>query len=219
MTESTMANQTITHEHLAKAITYTQYRELIDMLLAENKTTGTNHSEDMVEYTRLNMHRMLRMEKTIELDDELIQVLLSVQTKMIWVVLTEAWCGDAAQNLPGLVKIADASPLIDLKLMLRDENNDVMDAYLTNGTRSIPKLIALDAATLEEIGTWGPRPEPAQKLVVEMKQQDVPFKEFAEKLHGWYAKDRSLTLQDEFKKLLRKWARLEDPHQQVVERY
>lgn len=220
MTESTMTNQqTITHEHLAKAITYTQYRELIDMLLAENKTTGTNHSEDMVEYTRLNMHRMLRMEKTIELDDELIQVLLSVQTKMIWVVLTEAWCGDAAQNLPGLVKIADASPLIDLKLMLRDENNDVMDAYLTNGTRSIPKLIALDAVTLEEIGTWGPRPEPAQKLVVEMKQQDVPFKEFAEKLHGWYAKDRSLTLQNEFKSLLRKWTRLEDPQQQIVERY
>lgn len=219
MTESTMANQTITHEHLAKAITYIQYRELIDMLLAENKTTGTNHSEDMVEYTRLNMHRMLRMEKTIELDDELIQVLLSVQTKMIWVVLTEAWCGDAAQNLPGLVKIANASPLIDLKLMLRDENNDVMDAYLTNGTRSIPKLIALDAVTLEEIGTWGPRPEPAQKLVVEMKQQGTPFKEFAEKLHGWYAKDRSLTLQNEFKTLLRKWTRLEDPQEQMLERY
>lgn len=219
MTEQIMTKQPITHEHLAKAVSYTQYRELIDTLLAENKTTGINHSEDMVEYTRLNMHRMLRMEKTINLDDELIQVLLSVQTKMIWVILTEAWCGDAAQNLPGLVKIADASPLIDVKLLLRDENPELMDAYLTNGTRSIPKLIALDATTLEEIGTWGPRPDPAQQLVVELKQQQTPFKEFAEKLHGWYAKDRSQTLQNEFKVLLRKWARLEDPQDQTIERY
>ena len=219
MTEQTMANQTITKEHLAKAMTYTQYRELIDRLLAENKTTGTNHEPDLIEYTRLNMHRMLRMEKTVKLDDELVQVLLSVQTKMIWVVITEAWCGDAAQNLPGIIKIADASPLIDVKLLLRDENLDVMDAYLTNGGRSIPKLIALDATTLKEIGTWGPRPVPAQQLVVELKQQDVPFKEFAEKLHGWYAKDRSETLQQEFKGLLRKWARLEDPQEQAIERF
>lgn len=219
MTQQTMTNQIITHEHLAKAITYTQYRELIDKLLAENKTTGTNHEPDLIEYTRLNMHRMLRMEKTVQLDDELVQVLLSVQTKMIWVVITEAWCGDAAQNLPGIVKMADASPLIDLKLILRDENLDVMDAYLTNGGRSIPKLIALDADTLEEIGTWGPRPEQAQQLFLEMKKQELPFKEFAEKLHGWYAKDRSKALQNEFKVLLRKWSRLEDPQEQAVERF
>ena len=214
-----MANSIVTHAHLNKAINYTHYRELIDNLLAENKTTGTNHAPDMIDYTRLNMHRMLRMEKTIVLDDELVQLLLSVQTKMIWVVLTEAWCGDAAQNLPGIVKIADASPLIDVKLLLRDQNLDIMDKYLTNGGRSIPKLIALDADTLEELGTWGPRPEPAQHLVMEMKQQDLPFKELAEKLHGWYAKDRSHTLQNEFKVLLRTWARLEDPQELPLERY
>lgn len=219
MTEQKMTNHPITHEKLTNTITYTQYRELIDKLLAENKTTGTNHSPEMVEYTRLNLHRMSRMEKTVKLDDELVQVLLSVQTKMIWVVLTEAWCGDAAQSLPALVKIADASPLIDLQLLLRDENEEVMDAYLTNGGRSIPKLIALEAETLKQIGTWGPRPEPAQQLFMEMKRQELPFKELAEKLHTWYAKDRSQTLQNEFKHLLRKWAKLEDPKEQAVERY
>lgn len=218
MTQPTMTNSIITNEHVEKAFTYTQYREMIDKRLAENKTTGTNHSPDMVEYTRMNLFRMLRMEKTVELDDELVQVLLSVQTKMIWLLITEAWCGDAAENLPGLVKMSDASPLIELKLLLRDENLDVIDAYLTNGGRSIPKLVALDAETLEEIGTWGPRPEPAQQLYDELKQQQLPFNEFVERIHGWYAQDRSQTLQNEFKVLLRKWAKLEDPKEQAVER-
>lgn len=219
MIQHTMTNSIITKEHVAKAFTYTQYRELIDKLLAENKTTGNNHSPDMIEYTRMNLYRMQRMEKAIELDDELVQVLLSVQTKMIWLVITEAWCGDAAENLPGLVKIADASPLIELKLLLRDENLNVIDAYLTNGGRSIPKLIALDAETLEEIGTWGPRPEPSQQLFQELKQQGLAFKEFSEKLHDWYTADRGQALQNEFKVLLRKWAKLEDPKEQTIERY
>jgi hypothetical protein len=219
MTQQTVTNPIITREHLAKSLTYTQYCELFDKLLAENKTTGTNHSPDIVEYTRMNLYRMLDMEKAVVLDDELVQILLSVQTKMIWLVLTEAWCGDAAQNLPGFVKISDASPLIELKFILRDENPDVMEAYLTNGGRSIPKLIALDADTLEEIGTWGPRPVPAQKLYDELKMQELPFQEFSDKLHSWYDKDCSKTLQNEFKLLLRKWAKLEDPQEQAVERF
>lgn len=215
----TMSNTVITNEHLAKAMTYTQYRELIDTLLAENKTTGTNHSEAMVEYTRMNAQRMRRVEKTTVLDDELVDLMLSVQTKMVWVVLTEAWCGDAAQTVPALMKIADASPLIDVKLLLRDENPEIMDAYLTNGGRSIPKLIALDADTMQELGSWGPRPEPAQRLFTEMKEQEVPYTEFVEKLHGWYGKDRSYALLQEFKKLIPSWAQLQSPEEQPMERF
>jgi len=213
-----MKTTPITPAHLAKAMTYTQYREMIDKLLAENKTSGTNHSEEMVAYTRMNAHRMRRVEKTTVLDDELIQLLLSVQTKMVWVVLTEAWCGDAAQSVPAIVKIADASPLIEVKLLLRDENPDIIDEYLTNGGRSIPKLIALNADTLEELGTWGPRPEPAQQLYLDMKAQNVPFNEFAEKLHGWYGKDHSQTLQNEFKTLLCNWSELISPEGRPIER-
>lgn len=219
MIEETMSKTVITNEHLAKAITYTQYRELIDMLLAENKTTGTNHSEAMVEYTRMNAQRMRRVEKTTVLDNELVDLMLSVQNKMTWVILTEAWCGDAAQTVPAIVKIADASPLIDVKLLLRDENPEVMDAYLTNGGRSIPKLIVLDAETMEELGTWGPRPEPAQQLFNDLKAQEVPYQEFVEKLHGWYGKDRSKTLLQEFKQLIMQWGRLQKPEEQQMERF
>ena len=213
-----MAYTVITEEHLAKAMTYTQYRELIDALLAEDKTSGNDHSPAMVEYTRMNAQRMRRVEKTTVLDDELVKLMLSVQNKMIWVILTEAWCGDAAQSLPALVKIAEASPLIEVKLLLRDENLDVMDAYLTNGGRSIPKLIALDADTLEEIGTWGPRPAPAQQLYQHMRDQQVPYQEFVEQLHGWYARDRSKALMHEFKQLIQEWARLQRPEDQPMER-
>ncbi|MCJ8165771.1 thioredoxin family protein [Pontibacter sp. E15-1] len=217
---TTTPNRTtpITPAHLAKAISYGQYRDMIDRLLAEGKTTGSNHAADMLEYTRMNMHRMRRVEKTTVLKDELVQLLLSVETQMTWVVLTEAWCGDAAQSLPAIVKIADASPLIDVRLLLRDEHPELMDAYLTNGGRAIPKLIALNAATLEVLGTWGPRPEPAQKLFLEAKANNVPYKEFAELLHGWYAKDRSHTLQEEFMCLLSHWSALTAPQDQVVAR-
>ncbi|MHC2993680.1 thioredoxin [Pontibacter sp. HJ8] len=214
-----MSQATIKAEHLAKAMTYTQYRELIDLLLADNKTTGTNHAPDMIEYTRMNAQRMRRVEKTTVLDDELVHLMLSVQNKMIWVILTEAWCGDAAQCVPALVRIAEASPLIEVQLLLRDENLDLMDAYLTNGGRSIPKLIALDADTLEELGTWGPRPAPAQHLFDEMKAQNVPYQQFVEQLHGWYGKDRSKTLLQEFKPLIRDWAKLQSPEEQPVERF
>ncbi|WP_276499097.1 thioredoxin family protein [Pontibacter litorisediminis] len=217
MIDTTMAKSVITPEHLQKAISYAQYRDMIDKLLAENKTTGTNHSEAMVEYTRMNMQRMRRVEKTV-LEDELVQVMLSVQTHMTWVVLTEAWCGDAAQCLPAIVKIADASPLIEVKLLLRDENPDIMDAYLTNGGRSIPKLIVLKSDSMEELGTWGPRPEPAQQLFLEMKAQDAPYSEFAEKLHAWYAKDKSRSLQQEFIQLIRNWSKLTAPADMSVNR-
>jgi hypothetical protein len=195
----------ITPAHLEKALNYSEYVALTEQLLAENKTTGTNHADDLVEYTRMNLHRMRRGEKSAVLTDEMLETLQKVERKMVWVVITEAWCGDAAQNLPGIMKMADASPLIDLKLLLRDENLEVMDAYLTNGGRSIPKLIALDAETLEELGTWGPRPEAAQQLVMDAKAQNMDFKEMAEKLHGWYGKDRSRTLQQEFIPLLNAW--------------
>jgi hypothetical protein len=217
MKDTTTAKSVITSGHLQKAITYVQYREMIDKLLAENKTTGNDHSEAMVAYTRMNLHRMRRVEKTV-LGDKMVQVMLSVQTPMTWVVLTEAWCGDAAQSLPAIVKIADASPLVEVKLLLRDENLDVMDAYLTNGGRSIPKLIALKTDTMEVLGTWGPRPEPAHKLYLEMKEQNLPFNEFAEKLHGWYAKDKSRTLQQELIALINDWSKLTAPEDMAVER-
>lgn len=195
----------ITQEHIDKAISYAQYRDMIGALLMEGKTTGDDHSETMVNYTKLNMQRMHRIEKQFALIPEFSNELKKPRPKEIWLVISEAWCGDAAQCVTPLQHIAQGSPDISLKILLRDENLDVMDLYLTHGSRSIPKLISLDAETLEEKWTWGPRPAPAQNLMMTLKNDDSlsPIQR-AEKLHGWYAKDKTLTLQNEIWQLMGK---------------
>ncbi|GAB4399715.1 MAG: thioredoxin family protein [Microscillaceae bacterium] len=204
-----MASQTqalITAAHLEKALTYAEYRQLVDELLAQNRATGDfmNNTEDILHYSKMNVQRMSRWDKTLQLAEETIEALHQVKTPMTWLVLTEGWCGDAAQNIPVLVKMADQSPLVEIKFLLRDENLDIMDAYLTNGGRGIPKMIVLQSETLEELAQWGPRPEGAQALVNAHKQNpETDYKTFVEKLHKWYADNKTVQIQAEIRTLLK----------------
>ena len=196
----------ITASHLEKAQSYDDYRRMIDRLLAEDKTTGNNHSEDMLGYTQLNVQRMHRLDKVVQLNEPLQEQLAAVSTPWTWLVLTEAWCGDAAQSLPVMHKMAEASSYVTLKLLLRDEHPDVMDAYLTSGSRSIPKLICL-TEDLHVVGTWGPRPAPAQQLMRDFKEQhpDESYQALAKEMQLWYARDRTQAIQQEFTELLSAW--------------
>jgi len=195
----------INQSFINEAYTYASYRELLDNLLQQGKTTGTNQSESMVNYATLNERRMKKWDKIGKITPELMDKLMSIDQKMTWLVVTEGWCGDAAQNLPFLNKMAELNPNIDLRFVLRDENLPLIDAFLTNGGRSIPKLIALDSE-LSVLGTWGPRPEPVQKAFLENKvSQERTGKEFTEYLHLWYAKDRGITLQGEILAILDVW--------------
>lgn len=189
------------------AYSYSEYRQMIDELLSEGKTTGENHSESMIHYTKMNVHRMKRIDKQINLTDELQDRLHSVERPMTWLVLTEAWCGDAAQCVPAIQKMADESDRIDARYILRDQNLDIMDQFLTNGTsRSIPKLICLDAESQDVLGTWGPRPEEAQELFDTLREQEeMTYQDVAEKLHKWYADDKTRSIQSEFLEKLDEW--------------
>jgi hypothetical protein len=198
----------ITPAHILKAYSYTEYRALIDELLSHNKTTGHNHSPNMLQYTKLNTQRMSRLDKTALLNENLVEKLQLIPEPWIWLILIEAWCGDAAQLIPFIAKMANLSHNISLKFLLRDENPDVMDQYLTNGTRSIPKLICLKSSTLEEIGTWGPRPQPAQQMVLAYKKNPQLYTgDFKEVLHSWYTKDKGQHLQQEFEQLILQWVK------------
>lgn len=197
----------ITPETLRKSISFQKYMELTEKLLTENKTTGTDHSEFMVDYSRLNMQRMRRLIKTTMLLDELRDTLDKLQKKMTWVVLTEGWCGDAAQIVPVIAEIARYSDKTDLHLLLRDEHPEVMDAYLTNGTRSIPKLICLEADSLQELGSWGPRPAAAQEMVMEAKASNLNRDEFIQRVHKWYADNKTLDTQKELLEKIKEWSR------------
>lgn len=200
---------TITRDIIENGYTYSGYVSLIENLLKSGKTTGENHSEKMLHYTKMNLHRMKRIERRVELSPDLYTRLEEIDRSMIWLILTEAWCGDAAQALPVIQKIADQSDKIKTRYILRDEHPEIMDQFLTNGrSRSIPKLICLDFNSMEVLGTWGPRSANAQ-LVVESANQieGILYQEVAEKLHKWYAEDNTRSIQSELKELLGHWER------------
>ncbi|MDB9964516.1 thioredoxin family protein [Vicingaceae bacterium] len=196
----------ITKAVLDSAMSYDTYMSLLIDLMAEEKTTGNDQSESMVGYRKMNVQRMKRLNKNIQLQPELLQVLKGFNRKVIFLVITEGWCGDAAQNVPVFNKLLEYTNEIDLKLILRDENLKVMDAFLTSGGRSIPKLIALDSATLELLGSWGPRPEAAQFMVTEFKKIDNgDYSKFVKEVQLWYARDKTFSMQNELVDLLKAW--------------
>ena len=197
----------IAYQELSHVLNYSDYRTLIDQLMEEGKTTGDNHSEAMLGYTKLNVSRMRRLDKTTRLTEETAAALKQIDRPLVWLVLTEAWCGDAAQIIPVLAKIAEASPQLELKLILRDEHLDIMDAFLTNNGRSIPKMIILDAETGDVLADWGPRPAVIQHAVMETKaiaeQTDDPeqakaiWEEGKKDSQRWYARDKTKSIQAE----------------------
>lgn len=201
----------ITRAHIAGAMTYQEYLHLSEELFAKGRTTseadGLN-TPQILEYTKVNLQRTSRIYKTTVLHADLQEAVRGVQGQWIWLILSESWCGDAAQNLPVFMRLAELSPAIEIKILLRDQHPDVMNAYLTGGTaRAIPKLICLDAATLDEIGQWGPRPKAAQDYVMEQKALGTDHDTVIANVHAWYAKDKTESLQGEMLACVREWSK------------
>ncbi|HKK28522.1 MAG TPA: thioredoxin family protein [Gemmatimonadota bacterium] len=104
-------------------------------------------------------------------------------------VLAEDWCGDASNTVPILARFAEAAPNVEMRVVKRDENPDLMDAYLTNGGRSIPVAVVLDEE-FEPVGSWGPRPAELQEFVLGEKEKDErPMDEIYREARRWYARD------------------------------
>jgi hypothetical protein len=192
--------------YIEKSMTFAEYIKVIDDLLLDGKTTGENQSDAMYTYGKLNRQRMHRLEKTVTLKDTLKEKAKNIDRKMIWLILTEGWCGDAAQNVPIIEKIVAENPEnIETRYLLRDENLELMDDYLTNNARSIPKLICLDAETLEVVGTWGPRPQPAMDYFYELRKTGMEKPLMMENMQRWYLADKEQSIQKEFEILLDNW--------------
>lgn len=197
-----MTQQVITASVWDGAYTYAAYRNRLDELMADGKTTGPDQSEKMIRYARLNLQRMNRLEKTVEILPDLREALNAIRQPQCWLLLTEGWCGDAAQNIPVIAKAAALNSKIDLRLILRDENPLVMDRYLFQGTRSIPRLIFMDA-TFTDLALWGPRPAAAQQIVYNGKQAGLPHEVWIEQVHAWYARDKYHSLQHELTAIIK----------------
>lgn len=189
-----------TAQHTVIGDNYQLYRNKIDSLLAEGKVTGERQSDALVEFTKLNVQRMNRLDKTLTLIPELQQKVASATRNMQWVMLAQGWCGDCGQLVPLFGKIAELSQgKVELVIVNPDERNDLMERFATNGARSVPKVALLDAESGELLGTWGPRPKPAQEIMLKWKGSDgaISKDDFEKELHTWYAKDKTLTTQAE----------------------
>lgn len=195
----------ISQETINKGFTYSEFSTKVETLLAEGRTTDGNSSESMLEYTKLNIQRTNRWDKRAVLGDELVETLGTLNKKQTWVVLTEGWCGDSAQILPFINKMAELSDKIELRIILREEHPEIMDLFLTDGkSRSIPKLIILDSETLEVLGDWGPRPGVVHSsYLAERNDVNVGGKIATQNLHLWYARDKGKETQDEINTILK----------------
>lgn len=197
--------QEIIKNSLEKSVTYLDYRKQVTDLLKEGKSTGNEQSEDLTKYSELNEVRMNRLEKTIQITDEVKLGLSNLQANYLWIVISEGWCGDAAQLLPIINKMAELSENIDLRIVLRDENDALMNKFLTNGGKAIPKLLILDAETLTVLSDWGPRPQGARNLILDYKAQYGVVDETAKtELQKWYLHDKGLSTQTEIMALVEK---------------
>jgi thioredoxin-like negative regulator of GroEL len=185
-------------ESLAGAYTYQAYRQLVDELLAQGKTTGPEQSEELTAYTDLNVKRMERLDKTVQVQPALAAAAAGLQGHYLWLIITEGWCGDAAQLVPIMEAVAQASAgHLTTRYVLRDEHPELMQNYLTGGGKAIPKLLVVNPDTLVEITHWGPRPAPAQTLLHKLKAEGATHEEYAREIHTWYAHDRTQTTQTE----------------------
>lgn len=170
-------------------LSYLEYR----VLMSEKTASGEN--ELYAKYGTLNDARMRRLEKTYEPSDEIIDKISAIGPHS-WIVLTEGWCGDAAQNLPQLAAIASKVDGVNLQILLRDENLDIMDAFLTNGGRAIPKLIAIDPQN-DVLFEWGPRPSEIQKLFQYLKNAGMSKEDYNLKLQKKYAQEKGKQLESD----------------------
>lgn len=190
---------------LEKSNIYADYRKLVTDLLHDGKSTGNQQSEALTHYSSLNEVRMNRLEKTLKLLPETEDKLSELQNEFIGLVITEGWCGDAAQIVPMFDKMEQASAQLKFRYVLRDENEALMEQFLTNGSKSIPKLILMDAKSFEIMGVWGPRPEGATQLILDYKATHGKIDETAKTdLQKWYLHDKGISIQNEVVEILLK---------------
>ena len=194
---------------LADARPYANYREHLTELLAEGRTPGPNQGQVYLDAAHINQSRMDRLDRRPRLTDELAGLLAErcgpQSPELLFLVLTEGWCGDAAQTVPVMHWVAGAAPAISMALLLRHRHPDLMAHFLTDGAESIPKLIVVNPATHEVLADWGPRPAPAQEIAMRYKRAPEPkpdYDKYQKELHTWYARDKTRTTQAELRALL-----------------
>ena len=188
-------------EAMASGMSYAEYSAENKVFAKEGKTSGPQ-KEAYVEYTKLGAARLKRWEKVYKPTAQTLEGIAAlVQPGEQWLVFSETWCGDAAHNLPFIAKWAEFAG-VDLRVIYRDEHPDLMDEFLTNGGRSIPKLVRMDS-DFQVKGTWGPRPAPLMVEYAKWRaQEEFDYKAWTLFAQDWYNKDKGASLEQDFREML-----------------
>lgn len=194
MLKETQLNKAEYQTFFEKAINYEVYLQNFQEEMAQEEQGPYS------QYLPQNWSRQSRLDRKLKLTEELQQSVSLLNKPLNWLVITEHWCGDASQIIPIINKIAaDSDGKIKLRFIYRDENEDLMNAHLTDGrSKSIPILLSFDAE-FNLLGSYGPRPTVAQELVKSLLAKDEAY---SIPLHTWYAKDKQKSIQKDLQNVL-----------------
>lgn len=180
---------------------FKEYLSYFEAILQEEVKPQPYDEPDYLDYTKLNWSRTNRWLKKGILDNSLKELIPGITEPQEWILITEPWCGDAAHSVPFIAMLAELNPLIHLSIELRDQEPFRINEYLTNGGKSIPKLIIRNQEG-KDIAVWGPRPESAQEMYRQAQQDGLDFDAFKEAIQKWYNQDQGVALQKELFALL-----------------
>lgn len=183
-------------------VSWTRYLQKFDDILNSEVAPAPYDNTAYLDYLKLNRSRQKRWLKTGEINPKLRQVVSKINTQQTWYLITEPWCGDAAHSVPFIKMMADLNPLITLNIVWRDTPPLMINDYLTNGGKSVPKLVIRNLKE-KDLANWGPRPKECQAIYLNLKKKEAEFEEVKVTLQNWYNKDKGQSLQNEFIDLLK----------------
>jgi len=168
---------------------WTTYTSKFKEILDGSYTESPYDKADFVEYVKLNNSRLNRWNKKLEIPEDVASIIAKIDTPQTWILIIEHWCGDAANMAPVINKIAESNENITLDIQLRDSEPFLIEQYLTNGGKSVPKLIVRDENG-KDIFTWGPRPSQCQAMVMKNKDSEMTAQEKKHAIQLWYNIDK-----------------------------
>jgi hypothetical protein len=187
-----------------KGVSYSEYKDIIEIQAKDGILSENSDIKKLAEYTRLNLSRINRNDKTIVLKESIISGLKKISHKIHILVISEGWCGDAAQIVPVINKISEVCENLEMRIFFRDQDELLINHYLTNGGKAIPIVIFIDAENSKEIAHWGPRPKPCAPFLKKYKTdpENYTHDDFAKDIQGFYNKDKGQTISEELLEII-----------------
>lgn len=183
-------------------LTINSYNQYFEEIIQQENLVAPYDNPDYFNYAKLNHSRSNRWLKHGILLEETKDLMAAITSKHTWVLITEPWCGDAAHSVPFIELMAQLNPeKVELRIQLRDSGSEI-DQYLTNGGKSIPKLIIRNNEG-KDVAVWGPRPVDCQIVFNQLKEEGADFEKQKIELQNWYNADKGVSIQQEINELLK----------------